>query len=685
MRVSANELTMKLYSTVLDVFSNSVSEEKYIPPPVSPSDLRGNIAQKLREGYTFHGGVCAKCVTPLMSYQGHVTCVTCTKVSEEAMESIIQDEKISNAPSYNAIMSPSESDLSEEAKARDKYVSMEMSEFNERRSKANLIYTAKLLEGYQMRIGELCSECEMPMMKHGDTIQCVVCPPNVKEVVAEAKSGTTTVVEAKNPPKKRLTQAEIIVQRLRGVPPKDETVESELDKAENELLKIMEGNSFEETIHAFFTKKKAHLTAKMKRAEVADTKKDQDCSRNTSKADTDIPETEGVMVDEGTLLTDEESYTLEDCSKFPATLSSVAPPRAPVTPTFQPSASCSLGSLFLPFKSMFASACDTTSEEPMICTGEQMMCAGEPMTYAPFPPKQHNEGRERITRLLEAGWVVSSHSCPRCDLRLFSMKGQTNSDMHFCALCGPITVEYAPAKEEEDDITMLMVNRLMAGWTIVEGDQCTTCHMPTMLDPKTSLVHCPVHGAQQEPDDTYDMNALLNMLNHLKAPDDTISNVKQLMKAKLKVEVPDSYAMPDSTFSMHAFNSMLSLPDPTTSMHTLKNKFTLPDPTTTMGALRRKMLTEPSGLYNRSRSRHGIEPPEPIFLDDIEPYGRTPRRVTSRVTFNDPGEDYENIHSYWNTTPRRKSSFNKRGTPAQYHHSANGYPMQSNIAHRAEP
>ena len=36
------------------------------------------------------------------------------------------------------------------------------------------------------------------------------------------------------------TDKKIIVQRLRGAPPNNETFESELNKAENELLKVMQ-------------------------------------------------------------------------------------------------------------------------------------------------------------------------------------------------------------------------------------------------------------------------------------------------------------------------------------------------------------------------------------------------------------------------------------------------------------
>ena len=61
--------------------------------------------------------------------------------------------------------------------------------FTIRRSNANLVYTEKLLKGYQMH-GQVCSECEMPMMKYEDSVDCVICPPKVMKV---AKMDTTFV------------------------------------------------------------------------------------------------------------------------------------------------------------------------------------------------------------------------------------------------------------------------------------------------------------------------------------------------------------------------------------------------------------------------------------------------------------------------------------------------------------
>ncbi|KAL3789656.1 hypothetical protein ACHAW5_002373 [Stephanodiscus triporus] len=232
MRVSANNLTIQLFRTVRDVFSNN-EEEKAPPPLLSPSDNRGNIAQKLMEGYKFHGGVCAKCINPLMSYKGKVSCIMCMKAEDTRRSTQGADASESLSYIATALASPNGSDLSAEKRAKDKYVSKEMSQFYERRSNANLTYTAKLLDGYHMH-SQICSECDMPMMKYEDSVTCVICPPKVKEV---AKSVSVTIVESQK--EEQLTTAEITVQRLRGVPPKDEDIERELEKAEIELLKLM--------------------------------------------------------------------------------------------------------------------------------------------------------------------------------------------------------------------------------------------------------------------------------------------------------------------------------------------------------------------------------------------------------------------------------------------------------------
>ena len=125
MRVAANKLTMKLYSTVMDVISN---DEKKPRPPLLPGDNRGLIAQKLREGYEFRGGVCAQCVSPLMSYKGQVSCVICK------LRQSTQGSKSLESSSYivTALQSPTGSDLSKEEREKDTNISKVLMEFYDR-------------------------------------------------------------------------------------------------------------------------------------------------------------------------------------------------------------------------------------------------------------------------------------------------------------------------------------------------------------------------------------------------------------------------------------------------------------------------------------------------------------------------------------------------------------------------
>jgi uncharacterized Zn finger protein (UPF0148 family) len=694
MQVSANELTKKLYSIVMDVFSKDCSTDDTkvaaIPTPISPGDVRGHIAKRLQEGYKFHGGVCPNCITPLMSYNGRVTCLSCNKVEEEMMKSILQDNEQMVSTS-DPIMSSSACDLSEDAavKGREEYVMKEMSEFNERRAKANLVYTAKLLEGYQILTGKTCTDCDMPMMmRHGDVVECVICPPKVNLVAdAASKSGMTKAVEETRPLPimKPLTQAEIIVQRLRG---ESVSMDDGLEKAENDLLEIIEGKSFEETVKVYFTKKKADLLTKMKHAEAALQKK----KVKVEPRITYMPVAE-MLVNEGTMLTDDNSYSYSSEEFAANSVTRSHPyyptphPKAPITPTFlQNSTGCNLGSLLAPFKSMFASACD----DPM-CIAEQMNCAGEQSMMYGTPAPPHIVAKQRIATLLEAGWVLSRHSCPNCDLRLFSLTKQANNLQMHCALCGPITIEY-----ESNDVTNIMVNRLMSGWTIVQGGKCRACEMPIMFHPKTCLTHCPVHGVQQDLNlgkaQAYDINTLQSTLQGSRSDDTLTSTKHQRMKTNLSVEVEgndvasECYSVPDSAAVLLSLKKKMMLPDPTTSMHSFKKKFSLPDPTTTAHALKER--TEPSGLYDRNRSPYGNEP-----------NGQLPQRTTSsKATVIDSEIDsgelsVENIHSYWNTrgknnpTPKKKLALNnKTGSLSQYYQIANtGNSMRFKHVHPAEP
>jgi len=62
-----------------------------------------------------------------------------------------------------------------------------------RRSKANEVYTAKILGGYIMH-DELCKKCDMPMMKCNDLVECVFCQ---KEEEKEDEQVVMPVTKAK--------------------------------------------------------------------------------------------------------------------------------------------------------------------------------------------------------------------------------------------------------------------------------------------------------------------------------------------------------------------------------------------------------------------------------------------------------------------------------------------------------
>ena len=359
-----------------------------------------------------------------------------------------------------------------------------------------------------------------------------------------------------------------------------------------------QNDSFGEAIQAFFAKKKAERTDEKINQEVSDGV----VNEGTKGVSHIMSEAAAAQVDE------ESEYRNADWSPMiPATSQYVfnTPPSVHVTPTIQSTASCSFGdSLFLPLKRMFASACDHMKEDK------------EPNLCAPIPKKRNdnNEAKERIARLVKEGWVVSSESCPKCNLLLFSMKGQTMVEMQRCALCGLIT---------DDKDTAMMLNRIMEGLAINEDIQCRTSQLPTMLNPRPRRAHCIVDGMLPRSESTFDtvdpglndldMNALLKMLNASSLHDVTRFNAKELMKNELKGEAEYEY------------NYVNTLPDPTTS-HI--------DP-------------EPLGLYDRTRSRHVSEPL-------VNYYGKASMGSSPRAMFIDPVCGSENIH-YTSNGPTRAS------------------------------
>ena len=65
-----------------------------------------------------------------------------------------------------------------------------------RRSKANEVYTAKILGGYIMH-DELCKNCDMPMMKCNDLVECVFCQKEEEEKDEQVDTPLTKAKEEK--------------------------------------------------------------------------------------------------------------------------------------------------------------------------------------------------------------------------------------------------------------------------------------------------------------------------------------------------------------------------------------------------------------------------------------------------------------------------------------------------------
>jgi len=302
---SADALTKTLYSTVMDLFGDDekiMQKQKCYGSSCSSTkttDSTSIITKKLLEGYVLHRDSCDKCVVPLMVYEGRVSCVVCKWEEEQealkaksASSDGTEEEVTRNdtLPTFTTATTTG-SALSEEEE--EDLINKELSQFNERRSQATQAYTAKILAGSTMQ-DQLCSKCDMPMMKCEDVVGCIFCDIEVaccetqESVQGEAKeevhgsgtydennpvpikemdlsneiiNGTLPATEQK--PAKELSQAELIVERLKGMQSKGhgENVDSELDKAEIELMKIIgnqTGGEVGEIFQDYFTKKKQY-------------------------------------------------------------------------------------------------------------------------------------------------------------------------------------------------------------------------------------------------------------------------------------------------------------------------------------------------------------------------------------------------------------------------------------------
>merc|ERR1711957_229853 len=111
--------------------------------------------------------------------------------------------------------------------------------------------------------------------------------------------------------------------------------------------------------------------------------------------------------------------------------------------------------------------------------------------------------------------------------------------------------------KEDVDITRKMVDRIMEGWSVVEGSQCPSCSHPLMCEPKTHLTHCVTCGVltpvQLEVAGPTSENTDPNP--HVINPS---SRAKHAIQNKLRIEIArekKTFEAPDPTASMSEFRS----------------------------------------------------------------------------------------------------------------------------------
>ncbi|KAL7546880.1 hypothetical protein ACHAWF_016723 [Thalassiosira exigua] len=609
MRSSANALTKKLYLTVMDVFGNYAGndEEEYNnmiealrnkqahkrepPAPVKPDDHRGIIANKLLEGYSFHGGVCDKCVMPLMSYEGQVACAVCQKVDETKAMHQVTAEPFND--SLLALASTTGSDWSDCQKEID--VNKELSVFNEKRSQATQVYASKILGGYDVMHNQLCMKCDMPMMKYKGSVDCVFCPAEIP-VQTDPNNNQTKQVAIKitkvdtPKPAKELSRAEVIAQRLKGMQSTGSSgnTENELEKAEVELLKMIEalgtqgnqGGEIGRSLQEFFAHKKADRAAvkRLKEAENGILEAEAIAASDTMQCDGGIGICQPVITDvQHDELNKREYVITEDGAKHYV---------APATPNVE--AGCIISEGFFPsLKKFFASASHDNMHN---------------QAQAETLNNRRLEARKHISTLIAQGWEVSAESCPQCQLPLFS--NNSGQAPNHCVMCGSIdncNAEDNSMNQEMKDqeyLTKKMMTRIMEGWSILEGQNCPSCNMPTMFDPQTHQTHCIACEESGVPTTSNTSNTIIgggagttafnehsmqsNLLalalsENMKANANVSAKqpAMNMTKKHLKVEIA-----PEPTYYQ-------DLPDPTTSMCALRGK--LADPTPSMQVFQTKM------------------------------------------------------------------------------------------------
>jgi len=322
----------------------------------------------------------------------------------------------------------------------------------------------------------------------------------------------------------QLSQAEIIAARLRAAKT-TENVESELDKAASELLKMMEDLGMQGiqvclvccmflSTDSYLISMFLQLTTPTQSEEVQEYLFKKKAERAAEKKF--IEASQDVIIEAKAIASDPLSGYEEDASEkaarvkvepVVATLINHDISQNPMTPRVEPSISCSIGdSLFPSIKNMFASVSDPIKVDASPASVQKESMAD--------PSTNRLEAKKRIVKLVEEGWEVSAECCPnpQCELPLFTSNVNGLNIQRF-GMCGPRQSELRVVETTTEDLTLKMQHLLMKGWSIVDGGQCPSCHMPTMFD-GVGAIHCIACGVLPEHLDQQTVNAahIFNLL-----------------------------------------------------------------------------------------------------------------------------------------------------------------------------
>jgi len=505
MSVSANALTEKLFTTVLDLFGSYAPSDtdddaynRFLERlqqnegrvPKKKVDLSGAVALMepfLLRGYVLQDNKCCEnCFLPMLEKNGVLVCALpdCQEINANPIAQVLTSGS-----------SLSTTSGAREAK-RELEVNKQMKDFNERRSEATKPYTEKILAGYMM-VERPCPACEMPMMKRpkDGAINCVFCPKTTE--VTPPK-----IAEMKHAENKKTTKAEQLALKLKSVQPNQE------DVAEQEMMELLArlGNEGKETreligdMQEFFEKRKKERTAakKEEKSEAVAEVATHDDNRNKPTK----PEAVSEVI------------TNDDNRNEPANVIDVSTTplaRAAITPEHVNKSGCSLTENFLTsLKSLFTSSCGPKHFESEVV---------EKPTRNSFDIE-----KKVVAAMAKHRREMSADNCPSYNMAQFEKDKASK-----CAALNAAEQEdetkdkesentaeqrddiedkdgeSAAQQEDEtqdkvsesDDYQQKMIQRLLSGWAIVDGKSCASCTMPIMED-TSSLTHCLTHGVVNE-------------------------------------------------------------------------------------------------------------------------------------------------------------------------------------------